>query len=164
MRRSLGWCLAYSLIVVTLGSAADVKKADKAPKAKPALETWEAAFLGDARAGSVHTLVKTIERDGATIYQAVTELNLTVKRFDNVIQLQMITGSEEDVDGKVLSVWMRQMLGKGQFLILKGTVDGKMLNITVDEERNGEITRAWKRNPGTTRSPASIASCLPDAR
>jgi transglutaminase superfamily protein len=145
MRRYLGWCLAYSLLVVTFGSAADIKKADPAPKAKPALETWEAAFLGDARAGYVHTLVKTIERDGATIYHATTDLNLTVKRFDNVIQLQMTTGSEEDSDGKVLAVWMRQMLGKGQFLILKGTVDGKVLNVTVDEERNGEINRRMEK-------------------
>ena len=82
---------------------------------------------------------------GATVYHATTDLSLTVKRFDNVIQLQMITGSEEDADGKVLAVWMRQMLGKGQFLILKGTVDGKVLNVTVDEERNGETNRRLEK-------------------
>ena len=142
MRRYFGCCLAYSLVVVTLGAAADVKQAPKA--AKPALETWETAYLGDARAGYVHTLVKTLERDGATVYHATTDLSLTVKRFDNVIQLQMITGSEEDADGKVLAVWMRQMLGKG-FLILKGTVDGKVLNVTVDEERNGETNRRLEK-------------------
>lgn len=143
MPRYFGCCLTLSLVVVTLGAAADVKQAPKA--AKPALETWETAYLGDARAGYVHTLVKTFERDGVTVYHATTDLNLTVKRFDNAIQLQMITGSEEDADGKVLAVWMRQMLGKGQFLILKGTVDGKVLNVTVDEERNGETNRRLEK-------------------
>jgi hypothetical protein len=118
MRRYIGCGLALSLIV-TIATAADVKQAP--PKtAKAALDTWEIAYLGEARAGYVHTLVKTLEREGATVYSASTDLNLTVKRFDNVIQLQMITGSEEDADGKVLAVWMKQMLGKGQFLILKG--------------------------------------------
>jgi hypothetical protein len=141
MLRYIGSCLA-SVILVGLVSAADTKKADAA---KPVLETWEGAYLAGTRAGYVHTVVRAVERDDKKYFQSSTDLRLTVKRFESTVQLQMITGTEEDEDGKVTAVSMKQMLGKGQFLILKGKVDGKRLNVAVEEERDGEITPRLKK-------------------
>ncbi|OAI41609.1 hypothetical protein AYO40_02840 [Planctomycetaceae bacterium SCGC AG-212-D15] len=145
MARYLGWCLAL-FVVPGLVGAADAPKAVKdAKKAPLVVDSWEAAYLGGNRAGFVHTTVRAVERDEKKFFQTTTDLSLTVKRFDSTIQLQMITGSEEDEDGKVTGVSMRQMLGKGQFLILKGTVDGKKLAVTVDEERAGDTNRRLEK-------------------
>jgi hypothetical protein len=145
MRRYLGYCLALVIVSAWLHGA-DAPKAKEAPtKDKVLLETWEAAYLGGAKAGYVHTTIRVVEKDDHKLYRTITDLRLTVKRFDNTVQLQMVTGNEEDEDGKVTAVSMRQMLGKGQFLILKGAVDEKRLNVTVDEERNGETNRRLEK-------------------
>jgi hypothetical protein len=137
-------------MVLVVGSfqAADAptKTKDTAPaRPKVVLETWETAYLGGSRAGYVHTTVQAVPDSERKLFRTTTDLRLTVKRFDNTVQLQMVTGSEEDENGKVTAVWMRQMLGKGQFLILKGTVDDKRLNVAVDEERNGETSRRLEK-------------------
>jgi hypothetical protein len=120
---------------------AGVAAAAEQPQAKIVQDTWETAYLADNRAGYVHTITRAITREGETFHQTTSELNLTVKRFRDTVQLRMETGSEEDKNGKVTSVSMRQFLGKDQQMVMIGTVEGERLHIIVEEIRGNEKTR-----------------------
>ena len=85
------------------------------------------------RCGYVHTTVHELERDGRKLLKTVTELKLTVQRFQDTVTLRMETGTEETPDGAVTGVSMKQFLGKQQTLSSTGTVeDGKLHVYSID--------------------------------
>lgn len=134
MRKLWAWSVGLLIIAGPLTAAE--------PTGKVVLETWDAAYLEDAKAGYVHTIVHQFDQDGQKRFRTSTELNLTVKRFNDDISLRMETGCEEDEKGKVIAVSMKQFLGKDQQLIQNGTVEGKQLHITVDEVRGEQTKRS----------------------
>lgn len=134
--------LAVGLLLIS----APLTAAEPNIKAEPAktaviLETWDAAYLEGARAGYVHTLVRQVDQEGRKIFQTNTELKLTVKRFQDTVNIGMETGCEEDEQGRVTGVSMKQLLAKDQFVLLTGTVEGKQLRVVVDELRGEQKTR-----------------------
>jgi hypothetical protein len=96
-------------------------------RGKAVLDYWDAAYLRTGKAGYIRTTVVEIERDGKKILRATMELNLTLKRNNDVVTLRMETGDEEDLEGHVLGVFTRHYLGKQQVLHLAGAVVGKQL-------------------------------------
>jgi hypothetical protein len=103
------------------------------PQGKLVLDLWDAAYLQGAKAGHVHTTVRELERDdGRKVLRTTVELHLTVKRFNDVVQLRMENGTEETAAGKVVGVFMRQYLGKQKKLSITGTVAGKQLHLVLD--------------------------------
>lgn len=107
----------------------------QAPAGKTVLDVWESAYLQGGRAGYVHTSTVEIEKDGHKLYRTMVELNLTVKRFKDTIQLKMDIGNTETADGKVIGVFKRQYLGKAKSLDLVGTVVGKELKLVLDNAK-----------------------------
>jgi len=99
---------------------------------KVLLDTWDAAYLGDGKAGYVHTIAKEIEIDGKKVIHSTVELRLTVKRFSDTIEMAADTGSIETADGKVVGVFMKQFLGKKQQLQIDGTVKGSQVHLTLN--------------------------------
>ena len=99
---------------------------------KTILDIWEAAYLQGGKAGSVHTTTVEIDKDGQKLYRTTMELNLTVKRFQDTIQLRMDVGNTETAEGKVVGVFKRHYLGKAKSLDLQGVVVGKELKLTLD--------------------------------
>src|SRR5881227_3499944 len=85
-------------------------------RGKVVLDLWDAAFLQGVRTGFVRTTVTEYEVGGGKIFRASVELNLTLKRFKDTIQLRAITGTDETADGKVVGVFMRQQLGTSKAL------------------------------------------------
>jgi hypothetical protein len=96
------------------------------------VDLWDAAYLQGAPAGNVHTTVRELNRDGGKILRATQELRLTVKRFNDTIQLRMETGTDETPAGKVVGVFMHQYLGTDKKLSITGTVVGKELRLVLD--------------------------------
>lgn len=90
-------------------------------------DIWFTAHLQGQRAGFLHTVLQQVTRDGKQLTRASTELSLTVKRFNDLIEMRMETGDEEAADGKVVAVFMRQYLGRNQQQINTGEVVGKEL-------------------------------------
>jgi hypothetical protein len=88
---------------------------------QPLLDTWDAAYLQGSRAGYIHTRTDEIDHDGAKLWRTTMELRLTVKRFNDSVQLGMDTGTFETPEGKVTGVFMRQYLGKAKKLDIQGT-------------------------------------------
>src|SRR5215207_11134225 len=85
-------------------------------------ETWDAAYLGEGKAGYLHTVTREIDQAGTKLLHTTLELRLTVKRFSDTIQMAMDTGSIETADGKVVGVFMKQYQAKNQTLYIEGKV------------------------------------------
>ena len=116
------------------------------------LDTWDAAYLGDGKAGYVHTIAQEIDQDGKKLIRTTVEMRLTVKRFSDTIQMSMDTGTIETPDGKVTGVFMKQFLGKQQQLQIDGDVVGKQVQLTLNGKRPSNRPR------GTPRCSASTSS------
>lgn len=99
---------------------------------KVVFEAWDAAYLGDGKAGYVHTITKEINQSGKMLLHTTVELRLTVNRFSDKIQMSMDTGTTETADGAVHGVFMKQYQAKGQTLLVEGTVDGKQIHLTLN--------------------------------
>jgi hypothetical protein len=102
------------------------------PRVKVVAEHWDAAYLEGSRAGYVRTLVEEIEDKDEKLYRTTMTLKLKVKRFNDVIELAMDTGTTETAGGKVLGTFMRQYLGKNKSLEITGTVAGKEIRLVMD--------------------------------
>src|SRR5262245_55587466 len=83
-------------------------------KGKVVLDLWESAYLGDGKAGYVHTLAKEYEVDGTKLIRTTVELRLTVKRFSDTIEMAADTGTTETTDGIVTGTFMRQYQARQQ--------------------------------------------------
>src|SRR5262245_37890766 len=113
MGKKIAWCFTVILCAGVLGA--------QEPSKVPVQEIWEAAYLDNGRAGHFHTTFQTLDVDGQKAVRSRQSLNLTVKRFREVVQLRMQSGTDETTDGKVLGVFM-QMEQTGGPLVLTGTV------------------------------------------
>lgn len=96
------------------------------------LDTWDAAYLADGKAGHVHTIAKEIDKGEQKLIHTTVELRLTVKRFNDTVQMAMDTGTIEETNGKVVGVFMKQFLGKQQQMQIDGVVSGKQIQLTLN--------------------------------
>ena len=99
---------------------------------KVLLDAWDVAYLGDGKAGYVHTIAREVDVDGKKGIHTTVELRLTVKRFSDTIEMSADTGTIETADGKVAGVFMKQFLGKKQQLQIDGTVMGNQVHLTLN--------------------------------
>lgn len=125
MRRSIA---AWLGILLLAGTA----RAGGQPKGKLIVDQWDVAYLQGSKSGFVHTTVHEHERAGQKILRTAVEMNLTVKRFQDTVQLRATTGTDETPEGKVTGVFMAQQLGQGKVLTITGKVMGKELQLTLD--------------------------------
>src|SRR5438445_13847764 len=87
--------LLITLLIWTLPARAEERPA------RSLQDTWDAAYLGDAKIGYLHTTTREIEREGKKLYRTSQELRLTLKRYKQVGEIRMESGTEEDKDGRV---------------------------------------------------------------
>jgi hypothetical protein len=120
---------AASLALLALAGTA---RAGGPPKGKLVLDQWEVAYLQGGKSGFVHTTVHEHDLGGRKILRTAVAMTLTVKRFQDTVQLRATTGTDETPDGKVTGVFMVQQLGQGKSLTVSGKVVGKELQLTLD--------------------------------
>src|SRR5260370_34002522 len=125
MRRS---STAWLALLLLAGTA----RAGSQPKGKLVLDQWDVAYLQGGKSGFVHTTVHEYDVGGQKILRTKVEMNLTVKRFQDTVQLHATTGTDETPEGKVTGVFMVQRLGQGKVVTLTGKVMGKELELTLD--------------------------------
>ena len=119
------WSVACFLLLTPFAIAQD-------STGKPVLELWDAAYLDGSRAGYVHTITREVEQDNLKVLKTTVELRLKLKRNAEVIQIGMDTGSTETRDGRVIGVFMRQLLGQKQAVSITGEVVGDQLRLTLN--------------------------------
>src|SRR5205823_6101860 len=88
----------------------------------------------NGRAGYFHISFEPIEVEGLKLIRSRQSLNLTVKRFKNVIELKMQSGTDETEAGQVAGVFMQHEQASGA-VSLTGVVKGKVLHVEVDKGR-----------------------------
>ena len=89
-------------------------------------------YLGEGKAGYVHTLAKEYEVDGTKFIRTTVELRLTVKRFSDTIEMAADTGTTETADGIVTGTFMRQYQARQQQTQIDGVVKGRQLHLTLN--------------------------------
>jgi len=136
MIRASAWVLGVVVLVASVTAAPE-------PAPKRVRDLWDSAYLDGTRTGYVHTTVDEVERDGKKALRTTLTLHMTLKRFEDTIQMHVETGTEEAADGKVTAVFMKQMLGKEQQLVMNGTVDGKQLHVKVKGNMNLDRKIPW---------------------
>src|SRR5262245_17452381 len=117
------------ILVICLAPASVRAQAES----KHLLDLWDAAYLQGTKSGHVHTFAQEVEIEGMKLIKTTVELRLTVRRFNETIQLGMDTGTVESQEGKVLAVFMKQYLGKTKQREITGVVQGNQLKLTLDQ-------------------------------
>ncbi len=102
------------------------------PKGKLIAEAWDAAYLDGNRAGYVRTATYEMDQNGQKVLRTTLDLNLTVKKFKDLIKLRGVTGNDELPDGTILGTFMRQQIGQNKELTIIGVVKGKQLDLLLD--------------------------------
>jgi transglutaminase-like putative cysteine protease len=125
MRRLSAACLCLLLLAGSVRGGGQ-------EQGKLVLDLWDVAYLLGNKSGFVRTRVHLHDVDGQKYFRTSAEMNLTVKRFKDTVQLRALTGTDETADGRVTGVFMRQQLGAGKTLVLNGKVVGKELQLTLD--------------------------------
>jgi transglutaminase-like putative cysteine protease len=119
MRR---WLISLMLVCLQAASTDAGGKTGKV-----VFEQWDAAYLGEGRAGYVHTIAREIDKDGHKLIRTTAEMRLTAKRFSDTIEMSADSGTIETESGKVVGVFMRQFIGKTQKTLIEGTVVDKVV-------------------------------------
>jgi len=132
MRRHGAWVVGFGLILWA-GVASAAESAGKIVE-----EDWDAAYLESAHVGFFHTTARQLEKDGKKTIQTTLEMDLTLKRYKDVVRLRMESGTEETEDGKVTAVFMRQYRAKEKSLELNGTVEDDQLHVQIDDCATGK--------------------------
>src|SRR5262249_50069893 len=101
-------------------------------KGKLVLETWDACYLEGNRAGFVRTATYEMTQGSQKFLRTTVELQITVKRFNQVIQLRAQAGNDETPEGRVIGTLTRQGVGQNKELTIMGTVKGKQLEFLLD--------------------------------
>jgi transglutaminase-like putative cysteine protease len=120
------WC---GLLVVVLAA-----RSAEPPPDKISHDIWEAAYLGNAKVGFVHTSVR---QDDQKILHTIKELNLTVRRNDDTASIRAEVGTDETESGSVVGVFMKYYLAKGLAMVVRGTVEDGMLHVQSDPDSKG---------------------------
>jgi hypothetical protein len=113
------------------------------PAGKIVREIWDAAYIDGTRAGYINTRVTEVEKDGQKQFLTTIALDMTLRRFQDIIRQQMHTSTLETAGGKVTAVSMTQTLGREQQLKLTGTVEGKELHVKVAGNMNMDKKIPW---------------------
>jgi hypothetical protein len=134
--------MRHLILVGILFSFSQTARCDPAPRQSTS-DHWDAAYLDGTKSGYVHTQVVRSEKEGVPEFRTTVELSLTVRRFNDIARLRMITASTEAADGRVTGVQMRQFLGSKQQLVITGDVENNRLHVRVDGPQPYEKDIPW---------------------
>jgi hypothetical protein len=109
-------------------------------------EIWEVAHVDGAKIGSVHTTIEPLERSTGRV-RATWDLELLFRRHGSLVRLRMEQGTDEEKDGRVVAVFMRQHHGGGRLLNLQGVVEEDTLRVKIDKgDGSPRLDRALRWN------------------
>ena len=112
-------------------------------------EVWEVAVVTDKESGKdqkigySHFSVHEIEQNGAKILRARKELRMSIARGKDIVDVKAEVGTDENAEGIVVGVYMKQWLGKDQTLILRGTLKEHDMHIVYEGGAANEKKFPW---------------------
>jgi hypothetical protein len=103
------------------------------PPVPPDRESRETVLLDGTRIGSLQTTLTPLGDTGR--YRVVSVLELNFRCYDKAVRVRREYGDEETSDGRVYSLFMKQLQDGGRQMTLTGTVEGDRLHVVVDGGR-----------------------------
>ena len=112
-------------------------------QAKTVVDFWDVIYLEGGKAGAVHTTVVEADSRGQKILRTTVDMQLIVKRNNQVLELKGQTGTEETPAGLVVGTFMKQSLGSNKQMSIVGVVKGKQLELALDGKLNSLKPAPW---------------------
>lgn len=109
-------------------SDASTASAAKHESSVEARETWDVIYLQGARVGYIHTQYRPDERDGDPVMVTSADTRLSLTRFGQTSQQQILASSVEDLAGALLEFTTEARLGP-EPMFCRGEVAGRHLRI-----------------------------------
>jgi Transglutaminase-like superfamily len=97
-----------------------------------AQESWDAVYLGGAKIGYVHTFVEKVKDRGRDYLRVRIDIKMSLKRSNNTVDINLMYGTIETLDGEVLKLDTRTQAGQGQDLRVHGVVIGGRMKLIIE--------------------------------
>lgn len=108
-----------AMVAVLLGTAGGLAQ----DEGKLVRETWDAVYIGGAKAGTAHATVRAVTRDGKPVLLTELDTNFQIKRYDAVVSMGQKQTCAETANGQVLGCGATMKLDR-ESVSKVGTVDG----------------------------------------
>ncbi len=92
-------------------------------------ETWDAVFMNGAHIGSMHTTIRPARDSADPLVEIVSDLQLSIPRFQQVVTMQVLTTSVETRDGKVRRFSYQTGLGTSP-IVVEGQLQSDRMVVT----------------------------------
>jgi len=133
-----------SVMMVALwgvSSSADDKPTDE-PKKE---ETWQVIYLSGQRIGFSHSSIETVRIDGVPIVKTSSMTKMTIKRFNQSLQMNQSLTTEESVEGDLRRFRYEMANPPAMSSVTSGKVNGQELALTQEINGKGKTTvQTWK--------------------
>ena len=120
-------------------------------------DDWDLVFVQGARVGFVHTSLRTIDRGGQPIVLTETDMQMTLKRFGQMLPVRMTQHTYETLAGDLRQIDSRTHSSQ-QAMVVEGRVEGNRMRLvqTVGKDKS-TTTIPW---PGDVKGPYALERLL----
>ena len=106
-------------------------------------ESWDAVFIGNTKVGSIQVRVNPVKDKDRSLLNVLVNYNLTVRRGEDSVAIEMEYGTIETPEGEVLRLDTRTHASSQVIRVHGDVIDGKMtLKIVNGNQRQQEVL-AW---------------------
>lgn len=109
--------LGFGVIALILSGAAPAQRQ----------EAWDAVFRDNLKVGHVHTFVEPVEDRGRKLLRVRVDIELNMRRQQDLVSIKMRYGTIETLDGEVLKIDHRSMTSNNEMRTYGSVVDGEMV-------------------------------------
>lgn len=108
-------------------------------------ESWDALYLEGVKSGYVHHRFQEVSIRGRAFIWATSSLELTVKRFGQLLTMSLSVANYETPTGQVASITIAMQVGRDQRIVRRGTVLGQELVMQVQfgQQPPREVRIPW---------------------
>ena len=91
-----------------------------------AQESWDAVYLGGSKIGYIHVFVESVKDRGREYLRVRIDIELRLKRREDVAVTKLMYGTIETLDGQVLKLDTRTQVGNQDLRVHGNVIDGEM--------------------------------------
>ena len=138
--------ITLTLMAMVVGFWVSPVFSDDSALESPAKEdTWHVIYLSGQRIGFSHSTLETIDQDGEVIVKTSSVTHMTIKRFNQTLQMGQTLSTEETLAGDLRRFRFEMSNPPAMSSVTSGKIQGKELSLTQEVNGNGKTTtQPWK--------------------